>query len=50
MELPLLVDFLYIDGGRVSNTLAAGTPESVPSLAHRGVFNCQPSVTMANYQ
>lgn len=49
MELPLLVDFLYVDRGRVSNTLAAGTPENVPSLAHRGVFNCQPSVTMANY-
>lgn len=49
MELPLLVDFLYVNRGRVSNTLAAGTPENVPSLAHRGVFNCQPSVTMANY-
>lgn len=49
MELPLLVDFLYVDRGRVSNTLAAGAPENVPSLAHRGVFNCQPSVTMANY-
>lgn len=49
MELPLLVDFLYVDRGRVSNTLAAGTPENVPSLAHRGVFNCQPSVTVANY-
>lgn len=46
MELPLLVDFLYVDGGRVPGELAAGSRRKrAPS---RGLFGCQPSVTVAN--
>jgi len=34
MELPLLVDFLYINAGRAPDKLEARTPENVPSLAY----------------
>lgn len=49
MELPLLVDFLYINGGRASKPAAWTLEKLSPQIAYCAFFNCQPSVTMVNW-